>query len=105
MTPFTQINFTHSTLCITVAQTLQIWSAASDTCYDYNGGASLCTHEQVRRACRAGYALTQWGWLADRVGDNQAVVVNNTTCSDFDGVYDTLSYSEHPYCCLEWMKY
>jgi len=105
--PFTKINFANSTLCIVRDTYEQTWNTAQGSCNNVYAGASICTHQQIRRACQqAGLALVADSWLADRIADNVALYVNQTYCDDFDGESDVLSTERSGvYCCLEWMKY
>jgi hypothetical protein len=43
--------------------------------------------------------------LADRTGDNEALIVNSANCNDFDGVSNANNNQTGQYCCSEWMKY
>jgi len=47
-----------------VADVFTSWFAAGNHC-DSNGGARLCTAEQIARACHKGFSLNKTGWLAD----------------------------------------
>lgn len=105
----TKLEFTRSTLCIAnVAPNGNNnvdWNGATTACYANFGGASLCRHEQVRRACMI-HAITINAdrWLADRPNDDAALETNSNTCTNFDhdvGVDDKNGYL----CCLEFMKY
>lgn len=103
---FTQLDSTHSTLCVLRDPFLATWDRGEEWCGLYYSGATICTHRQMRRACKSGgLVLTTGTWLADRVGDNQALFVNSTACDDFDGVATTTNTQPATYCCLEWMKY
>jgi len=106
-TPFTKVDFTNSTLCIARDTYEQTWNTAQDSCNTVYAGASICTHQQVRRAChQVGLALIADSWLADRINDNYALYVNQTYCDDFDGISEVLTTERNGvYCCLEWMKY
>jgi len=105
--PFTKIIFANSTLCIARDTYEQTWNTAQDSCNTVYAGASICTHQQVRRAChQVGLALIADSWLADRINDNYALYVNQTYCDDFDGISEVLTTERNGvYCCLEWMKY
>jgi len=56
-------------------------------------------------ATNGGFALTANTWLADRSGDDTALIVNGTSCDNFDGVAGAGAQMSGQYCCLEWMKY
>lgn len=106
MGTFTKIDFARSTLCIIRDTYPQIWNEGQNYCYQIYAGASLCRHEQIRRACSNGGAvLTAGSWLADRSADGQAFFVNLSNCNDFDGVSPVAAALSGAYCCLEWMKY
>jgi hypothetical protein len=82
------------------------WNSGQGYCYTLFEGASLCRHEQLRRACQHGaFSLTSGRWMADRFGDDLALATNATDCANFEtGVAVGTSLSGS-YCCLEWMKY
>jgi hypothetical protein len=90
------------------------WAAAENRCYGREG-ASLCSHEQMRRACSHRGAvvspLAGVGWLSSRTADDEAVIVNTTAsdvaaCDNFDGTSPALGTNQPAaYCCLEWMRY
>ena len=106
-TGYTQIEFTHSTLCIRRTSGTYNWNDAEDICGNttFNGG-QMCYHQQVRRACKQGaFPLTISTWLADRVDDDKALYVNIANCDNFDGFDAPATGSHNAYCCHEWMKY
>ncbi len=105
---YTAINLERSTLCIVQdVYTPSVWNDSSSWCYLVYSGGSLCTHDQVRRACITGtFVIPATGrWLRDRIGDGTAVTVNSTNCNDFDGVGTVGTSLGGAYCCLEWPKY
>jgi len=104
---YQKIEFAHSTLCIGRDTFSETWNSGQNACYTIAGGASLCTHQQVRRACKnGGFTLTADTWLADRIDDDHALIVNGTGCDNFDGPSEVLTTNRNgAYCCLEWMKY
>lgn len=104
---YTTIQHAHSTLCIYNDTFTSTWNSGSHWCGSLFGGATLCTYNQIRRACDAGgFAIPADRWLQDRVGDDLAVFTNGTACDNFDGTANTLNVSKGgSLCCLEWMKY
>jgi hypothetical protein len=95
-----------STLCILNDAFTNDWNAGQGYCNTLFSGASLCTHQQMRRACNnGGYGLTSGRWLADRTADDQVLVVNGTSCANFDGTVAPTATQGGQYCCLEWMSY
>jgi hypothetical protein len=101
---YTTIPRTNSTLCVQRIVSPQTWLGATDLCNN-NAGALLCTYQQMRRACLSSVSLVADSWLADRMGDDAALIVNSSDCSNFDGVASSLFVHSAAYCCLEWMKY
>jgi hypothetical protein len=104
---FTLNNLTRSTLCTFRDTFANNWNSGQNYCYLLFSGASLCTHEQLRRACNNGSLGTMVvpSWLADRGPDDQAMIANIADCANFDGYQLTTTNSAGQYCCLEWMKY
>lgn len=102
---YTSVDFPNSRLCIFRDTLSETWNRGQMWCDASFHGASLCTHQQLRRACRRGFALVAGTWLADRIGENQVLFVNATDCADFDGVANPSVAQPATYCCLEWMKY
>src|SRR6476661_8593434 len=104
-TGYTTYEFTTSRLCIFRDVFTSNWNSASNWCPTLFSG-TLCRHEQVRRACNVGFVLTAGTWLADRIADDRALYVNNTTCTNFDGDADAINTTQAAeYCCVEYMKY
>ncbi len=96
-----------STLCIVRDVNTNDWNAAQNRCYTQRSGASLCTHQQIRRACQNGgfgNPITDT-WLGDRLADDIAIVTNISDCNNFDGERGVTANASAQYCCLEWMKY
>lgn len=105
-TGYTSIELPRSTLCIHRDSFAADWNQGQIYCTTLFGGASICTHQQMRRACQsANYPLSTGHWLADRVGDGTALFVNNVSCDNFDGEASASNAQAGTYCCLEWMKY
>src|SRR6476661_4321344 len=104
-TGYTTYEFTTSRLCLFRDVFTSNWNSASNWCPTLFSG-TLCRHEQVRRACNVGFVLTAGTWLADRIADDRALYVNNTTCTNFDGDADAINTTQAAeYCCVEYMKY
>jgi hypothetical protein len=103
---YTTLQLTRSTLCYRRDVFNATWVGAQDRCYNTLGGGQLCTYAQMRRACATGgLALLSGTWLADRTGDDEALVTNGVDCNNFEGTANTLNNQGAMYCCLEWMKY
>ncbi len=103
---YTTIQLSKSTLCIYRDAFTSTWNSGTGWCYGLFGGASICTHEQMRRACSQGsFTLASGTWLRDRSGDDAALFVNGTDCNNFDGASAVGTGQPATYCCLEWMKY
>jgi hypothetical protein len=103
---FTTIQFVRSTLCVLNDTFSNTWNQGQGYCYTLYQGASLCRHEQLRRACSNGaFTLVAGRWMADRVGDDLALATNSTDCLNFDAGIAVGSQQSGNYCCLEWMKY
>ena len=107
VTPFTTVQLTRSTLCIARDVFTNNWNSGQGYCYSLYSGASLCTHDQVRRACNNGgmAAPVINTWLGNRTADDEALVVNIANCDNFDGAATVTNTQAGQYCCLEWMKY
>lgn len=97
-----------SLLCIYRDNWSYSWNASADDCRSYYDGARLCTYEEIRRACmtNSGFSPIVDTWLADRVGNDTALYVDQADCSNFDGTANSrnVTLAGH-YCCKEWMKY
>jgi hypothetical protein len=105
---YTTVNLNRSTLCIYRDVFTSSWTSGQNWCYALFSGASICTHEQIRRACNnggIGFAPATGTWLADRPDDDDALTVNSANCANFDGMAAATSTQPATYCCLEWMKY
>jgi hypothetical protein len=82
------------------------WNNSSSDCSGFYGGAHLCRHEEIRRACISGsFTPIASSWLADRAGDDVALNVNIADCNNFDGVAPVGNILAGKYCCSEWPKY
>ena len=104
---YTTLQLTRSTICSRREVFTTTWVGAQDRCNNVLGGGQLCTYSQMRRICANGGAQPIGGaWLADRTGDDAAVIANGGDCNNFDGISNALNQTQTAmYCCLEWMKY
>jgi len=107
---YQQIDLTNSTLCIATlvdAFGSKIdWNTGSSFCFGFGSqDAKLCTHQQMRTACLAGFGLAADLWLADRTEPNVSLVSSFPHCEDFDEAAGVETLHAGAYCCLEWMKY
>jgi hypothetical protein len=101
------VSTTRSLLCVYHETFGTTWNNSASDCYNFYGGAHLCRHEEIRRACiNGGLASPIVGsWLADRAGDDNAIVTNIADCNNFDGVALHTTSETGKYCCSEWYKY
>ncbi len=113
---FTTYTLLRSTLCVVRDAATSTWNSAENRCYTNRSGASLCTHDQIRRACNhpgtSNSPLAGAGWLGNRIADDDVLIVNTSgtnqaACDNFDGEDSAGDGSTQPaaYCCLEWMNY
>ncbi|MBZ5715653.1 hypothetical protein [Nannocystis pusilla] len=101
------VNTTRSLLCVYHENFGTNWNLSASDCYNFYGGAHLCRHEEIRRACIAGNGFVPIidSWLADRVDDDDAMFVNIADCNNFDGQTGVGNGMTGKYCCSEWPKY
>lgn len=58
------------------------WNLSVSDCFNFHGGAHLCSYEEIRRACVfGGFTPINNSWLADRSGDDAAVRTTATTAT------------------------
>lgn len=102
---YTTIDFTQSRLCIFMDVFTSTWNSGQGWCYNLFSGASICRHEQIRRACNnGGFAIVASRWLADRAGDDIALSTNSTDCNNFDAATAVGTSLGGTYCCIEYPR-
>lgn len=96
-----------SLLCVYHEKFGTNWNTSVSDCFSFYSGGHLCRLEELRRACIAGQlsAPITGSWLADRVGDDNAIFVNIADCNNMDGVALVSNTQTGKYCCNEWPKY
>lgn len=100
------VDTARSLLCVYHEAFTANWNLSASDCYDFYGGAHLCRHEEIRRACiSGGFTPITNSWLADRAGDDDATWVNLADCNNFDGTRAVGNSLAGKYCCSEWPKY
>jgi len=101
------VSTTRSLLCVYHEQFGTNWNTSASDCFSFYGGAHLCRHEEIRRACinGGGFVPIVSSWLADRSGDDAALNVNIADCNNFDGASGVGTVLTGKYCCSEWPKY
>ncbi len=100
---YAKYNYTSSVLCIRRVGVNAHWFGAANLC-ESNGGAKLCTREQLARACTSGFNVVSGAWLADTVLHNQALLTPNG-CVGQDGWQWRNNAVTYAMCCREHMKY
>lgn len=100
------VNTARSLLCVYHENFGTNWNLSASDCYTFYGGAHLCRHEEIRRACIAGgFTPIANSWIADRIDDDDALFINSNDCSNFDGQDGVGAGKTGKYCCSEWPKY
>lgn len=89
----------HQALCITFIDAPLSHAEATLRAWSEHDGATLCELDLLQVACDAGFQPVPGAWLGNRTRDDEALIVNATTCADLDGVA-AAGEARPSYACL-----